>query len=169
MSDIILFIVLSLATGGCGTQMTFLPAPGPSGLPGADAKPCSVAQSATGAVITCPDGTSTAISNGQSITGAQGVQGSQGIQGVTGNTGPQGVPGTDAPSVTVVQLCASWGQTSYPSNFPEQALCIGNNLLGVYWNGTQAFLALLPPGDYTSTSPQGCNLTILPNCQIQED
>ena len=49
---------------------------------------CSVQQTNTGAVITCPDGTTATLSNG-----AQGSQGSTGDLGATGPTGPQGPQG----------------------------------------------------------------------------
>jgi Collagen triple helix repeat (20 copies) len=107
-------------------------------------------------------------------TGAQGLQGATGATGANGQTGPAGSVGPAGPSgtpgtsITVVQLCPSYGPTQYPDNFPEQALCISGNLYGVYWSGTQAFLAEIVPGTYASTSPDGCTLTVNANCEVTE-
>ena len=87
------FIVLTFITlatvallSGCGTEMAttqFHAAPA-----------CTTVMTPIGATITCPDGTTTSISNGQ--TGATGAQGDNGGQGNTGRQGPQGTPGTNA-------------------------------------------------------------------------
>lgn len=133
------------------------------------AQPCTVSQTSQGASITCPDGSNGVISNGaDGVRGEVGEIGTIGTTGLPGAIGPQGLPGTngvDATPVTVVQLCHGI-PIIYPSSFPEQALCINNTLYAVYWNGSQAFFSALPPGNYASTSPQGCNLTVLPNCVI---
>ena len=106
------------------------------------------------------------IACGRPKDGGPGPKGNTGSTGSTGAQGPQGTPGT---SITVEQLCPSYGPTSYPDVWPEQAFCVGGTLYGVYWTGSQAFLAALPPGVYESTSPQGCTLTVGLNCQITQD
>lgn len=177
-------MVLSLALLGssCGKASYF---PGPQGLAGVPGKPCTVMTTETGALITCPDGSTESISNGATgVAGAQGIQGQTGAVGATGATGEQGATGAtgaqgaqgeagqdgrDASPVTVVQLCESHGRTVYPTNFPEQALCISDKLYGVYWTGHQAFLAEIVPGTYRSTSPQGCTLTVGPCCSVTEN
>lgn len=68
--------------------------------------------------------------------------------------------------LSVVQLCPGI-PVQYPTSFPEQALCIDNILYGVMWMGGNAWLSPLPPGDYRSTSPQGCSLVVLEGCKIQ--
>ena len=94
-------------------------------------------------------------------TGATGATGAQGPQGNTGATGPAGANGT---AITVVQLCP--GTPVYPSAFIETALCINNQLYGVY-SANDGFLTLLPPGAYTSDGiGASCNLTIQPNCVV---
>lgn len=180
---VIVSLILVYYAAGCGKAFQ-----GPAGTPGVDAKPCTVSAIANGAQITCPDGTTQTITNG--------VQGEQGIVGETGPAGVSAAPctaaqtdvgatitcpgsptvtvangsdGTNATSVTVVQLCPSYGPTQYPDSFPEQALCVSNNLYGVYWSGTQAFLAEIVPGAYASTSPDGCTLTVSENCQVTQD
>jgi len=87
--------------------------------------------------------------------------GPPGPKGPTGAAGQAGV----APSMVPIQLCPQQ-VIQYPSSFPESALCIEGKLYGVMWNGTSAWLAELPPGNYASTSPSGCNLHIGANCQV---
>ena len=110
-----------------------------------------------GSLITCPDGSQNLVPDG--VNGTNGTNGTNGAAGTNGTNGTQ---------ITIVQLCPNLPATSYPSNFPEQAFCISSNLYGVYWTGSEAFLAELPPGDYSSTSPQGCNLQILANCVTEQ-
>lgn len=108
--------------------------------------------------------------NGQTgSTGATGATGSTGQTGNTGQTGSVGPQGASATPITVVQVCPNLGVTTYASNFPEQALCLGGSLYGVYWTGSQAFLADIVPGAYSSTSPQGCNFTVSANCVVTEN
>lgn len=99
------------------------PIPGPAGdpgSPGTDGSSCSVSQTASGATITCEDGTSAVVANGSdgapgadglSIIGPMGPAGAdstvpgpagpQGERGLTGATGPAGadstVPGPTGP------------------------------------------------------------------------
>lgn len=116
---------------------------GEMGVSGQDARPCTVLPTADGAQIVCPDGSVQAIHSGQD--------------------GAAGTPGT---LTSTVQFCPSYGPTTYPNNFPEYGLCIANQLYAVYWTGSQAFLALVPPGRYSSTSTQACSFQVLPNCQV---
>ena len=89
----------------------------------------------------------------------------QGPKGDPGQsvTGPAGADGTQ---ITIVQFCPGVIPT-YPSNFPEIGECINGQLYGVY-SANGGFLALLPPGAYSSNGINAsCNFTILPNCVIQ--
>lgn len=54
---------------------------------------CNVTQSTSGAVVTCPDGSSVSLANG--VDGVQGQTGSQGITGQTGSNGTNGTNGTN--------------------------------------------------------------------------
>lgn len=138
MRNYMIILGLSLLASACGKQDAYITA---------DPQPnCSVKQVTGGAEVTCPDGSSTTISNG--TTGGQGIQ---------------GLPGTNATSVTVVQLCP--GTTTY-GHFIETALCVDNSLFAVFWNG-QAFMTLIPPGAYYSTSNYvACNFTVGANCTV---
>lgn len=97
--------------------------------------------------------------------GKQGSRGQQGAVGPQGNIGTEGPTGANGSTIMSVQLCGSC-QAVYPSDFPETAFCIDGNLYGVYsTNG--GFLALLPPGQYSSDGVGcSCVFSILENCQI---
>lgn len=113
-------------------------------------------------LIACAGKNGSNGSNGlQGLPGTSGLTGPSGSQGNTGLTGPRGADGQIA---TVVQLCP--GVTTYPGVFVEVALCINNQLYGVY-SANNGFLTLLVPGSYTSNAiGSACNLTILDNCIV---
>ena len=71
----------------------------------------------------------------------------------------------NAPNISVVQFCS--GTTTYPTSFPEQGLCINNDLYAVYWDGHNAWLTEVAPGHYSSTSSNvPCTFDVLNNCTI---
>lgn len=73
--------------------------------------------------------------------------------------------GVDAAQVSMVQLCA--GSTTYPTSFPEFGTCVNDQLYGVYWDGHNAWQALIAPGTWNSTSSSvPCSFTVGPNCQV---
>jgi hypothetical protein len=135
-----LLIVLLLIVG-CGPQ--YIIEKGPQG-----------AQGPTGAT------------GAQGPTGATGAQGPTGATGAQGPAGPQGIPGLNAAPTTTVQFCPGYTPT-YPTTFPESGLCVGGNIYAVYWDGTNAWLALIPPGHYASTSTTApCDFTVVAGCVI---
>lgn len=97
-------------------------------------------------------------------------RGPTGYNGKDGKDGADGRDGTDATPVTVVQLCPNRPAPSYGA-FPEQALCIGGKLYGIYNTQDHGldYLAELPPGNYASIAPLGCNLTIGANCAVTQN
>lgn len=98
--------------------------------------------------------------DGASVVGPTGPVGPAGSTGAIGQTG---VPGT---AVTPVELCPASFVPSYPSTFPEYALCIGNSLYGVY-SANGGFLALLPPGTYSSVGINAtCTVVVGANCHV---
>lgn len=135
----VLLVIIMFFMTSCG------PAPqGPQGFPGSDGE-----------------------QGPKGDTGATGTQGPTGDQGIQGPGGPQGVPGTPGTVVTPIQLCAGVTPT-YPSVFPEYALCLQGQLYGVY-SANGGFLAVLPPGVYGSNGINAsCNFTIGPNCSISQ-
>lgn len=97
--------------------------------------------------------------------GKDGQDGMSGRDGIDGQTGAQGPAGVDGQTATVVQLCP--GTTSYPGIFIEVALCINNELYGVY-SANGGFLTKLTQGNYYSNGiGSACNFTVLSNCQIE--
>lgn len=160
-------LILTYYAAGCG-KLT-----GPIGTTGKAATPCQTNAITGGVEVTCPGQAPLTVYNG--ADGPQGLPGTPGDPGATGATGSQGAPGTngqdgtDATPITVVELCPSYGATSYPNSFPELAVCLDNNLYGVYWSGTEAFLAEIVPGTYASTSPDACTLTVAANCVVSQD
>ena len=110
------------------------------------AQSCTVASTSTGAVITCPDGTSSLVLNG-----APGANGQNGANGTV---------------ITPIQFCAGI-VPSYPSTFPEVGFCINNNIYAVY-SANDGFMSLVTPGTYSSDGINAsCTFTVLPNCKIQ--
>jgi hypothetical protein len=128
----------------------------------------------------CPNGGSvitiganqTIVCNGSN--GAQGPQGAVGEQGPVGSQGPTGAPGLDGLNgnngspgtvVTPIQFCPNV-TAGYPNNFPEYGLCVNNQMYGVYsTNG--GFLALLPPGEYSSDGVNAdCTFEIEVDCVV---
>jgi hypothetical protein len=132
---------------------------GPQGIQG-PAGITPVVTTAPASYLNCPfGGTDVTIGNSVTII-CNGATGSQGPQG------PSGSPGTNGTVVNIIQLCPGFTPT-YPSSFPEVALCIDNQLYGVY-SANDGFLSLLTPGTYTSDGINAsCTLTILPNCVVQ--
>ena len=81
-----------------------------------------------------------------------------------GINGADGSPGT---VITVVQLCPANYVATYPTIFPESALCIGNKLYGVY-SANGGFLAELPSGVYSSNGINAsCTFTIGNDCAVK--
>lgn len=99
--------------------------------------------------------------------GSHGSTGQPGKDGtsIVGPEGPAGVPGVNATGVVPVQLCPGFVPT-YPSVFPESALCIGQRLYGVY-SSLGGFLSLLTPGRYHSEGIGAtCDFTVADNCVV---
>lgn len=106
---------------------------------------------------------SNVVCNGS--VGPQGVAGPTGLTGSVGATGSQGAPGINA-NLSVVQFCPSSFVPSYPSTFPEIGLCLNNVLYGVY-SANDGFLAMLPPGEYSSDGINAsCTFTIGADCKV---
>jgi hypothetical protein len=62
---------------------------------------CTVTQTNLGSIITCPDGSSTTVLNGNTgSTGSTGQDGSNGTNGTNGSNGTNGIDGTNGTSVT---------------------------------------------------------------------
>lgn len=150
-------VILAIMTG-CADHGYPVATQGVAGKDGANGQQGAKGDSgATGA---------TGLSGPSGAVGAQGAvgqQGPQGSQGVQGQAGAQGASGT---SVTPVQLCDDGFVATYPSVFPESALCIGERLYGVY-SANGGFLAYLPPGTYVSNGINAsCKFIIENGCKV---
>lgn len=98
--------------------------------------------------------------------GAPGDPGPQGNQGLAGPVGPTGTAGQDGTSITTVQLCSGY-TSSYPSTFPEVALCIDGKLYAEYYSPPSSGLTYLPDGSYSSTQTSApCNF-VVSGCTVQ--
>lgn len=150
------YVILAFFIASCG-NMT-IPSPGS----------CSVVKASGVATISCTDGTTATVSDGQ--VGAQGSAGLNGTsivgpQGPIGLTGAVGMPGNSGSIITSVQFCPN--PTVYPTTFSEVALCIDDNLYAVY-SQNSGFLVYLPPGAYTSNGiNSSCNFTVASHCVVQ--
>lgn len=98
-------------------------------------------------------------------TGLQGTSGAVGETGATGSTGAQGPTGTPGTIITPIQLCTACTPV-YPNVFPESAVCIDNQLYGVY-SANGGFLSLITPGAYSSDGINcSCTFTVSAGCII---
>lgn len=148
---------------------------GTNGVNGADGISCSIAQTSTGADVTCGSNT-VSIANGTNglngndgNNGIDGTNGTNGIDGTNGTNGVDGTNGTDGTIVTPIQFCSQYGATVYPSNFPEYGICINGNIYAVYWDqaNMNAWFAEIVPGLYMSTATGlMCDFVVAPNCVI---
>lgn len=117
-------LVVALVVVGCSS-----PDDGKNGKNGVS---CSVEQAVNGAVISCTDGTSTAITNGQ--------DGSDGIDAVAELIDPCG---------------------DNPGHFDEVVLRLGTGELLVYFeSGSNRFLSLIGNGSYSTTDSQHCHFSV---------
>jgi hypothetical protein len=147
-----------LILGSLEACMRLKQAPGANGVNGhtpvVTTSPATYDECPNGGVEVTVDGTNTT----DICNGAQGNVGPQGPVGAPGS------PGLNAQPVTLIQLCP--GIPTYPSTFIEFGICLQGELYGVY-SQNDGFLALLPPGSYTSDGINStCNLTVLPNCEV---
>lgn len=173
----------------CGDGTASSPVPGPPGPPGPQGPsgvdgfgvvfqslPDTTNQCATGGYIillaqdTKRDGKWYPSNKNQSsfavCNGANGSNGTNGAQGAQGPQGEPGAAGQNTTPITAVQFCPGY-TTNYPSTFPEFGLCLNSQIYAVYWDGHNAWLALVAPGYWASTSTSApCNFHVLANCQV---
>ena len=109
-----------------------------------------------------------AVGCAKPIAGAPGSKGDKGDVGNTGSKGDQGnagPAGADGTSIVAIPFCPGYAPV-YPSVFPEVGLCINDSLFAVY-SANGGFLALIPPGRYSSAGiGSACDFTVGPHCTI---
>jgi hypothetical protein len=122
-------------------------APGRDGAAGSDGSSCTVTQGTGEATISCTDGTSAVVHDGQD--GADG----------------QDAPPTDYTVVGTIDPCGD-----HPSVVDEVLLRLQNGQLLVLFadnsNGKNPRLAILPPGSYATSDGSNCKFTVTPTGTI---
>lgn len=191
----VMMILMFLVLSSC-TQMVHefaIPSPdmvgpqGPVGASGVDGKSCSVAQTETGALLTCTDGTSAVITNGldgadgvvgemgpMGPAGPMGAQGPQGVIGPQGETGEQGIQGIQglpgAPGAnSIIEVINPCGQQS---NYDEVFFRFSNNLVyAVYADilANSIHLVQMVAGNWVTTDGTGCYFTFTSDGQITNE
>jgi|ERR1035437_1580126 hypothetical protein len=168
MNKVILLVCLMLVGCGDGFRVFKLPADGTNGH-------SAIFSTLPATTSSCPTG-GFVLSAGLDLNDNKTLEPTEvtssstvcnGLIGATGAIGAAGTPGAAGTVITPIQLCPSNFVPTYPSVFVESALCIGNHLYGVY-SDHGGFLALLPPGNYSSNGINAsCSFTITENCGIQ--
>lgn len=142
-------------------------------------KSCTVERiSASESRVTCPDGTSAVISDGQDgadgsdgkdgLNGRDGADGRDGNDGVNGRDGHDGADGRDGhntedsedSTVAMIPLCSSRGNTTY-------GMCVNGKLYGNVWDGHSSLLVQLVPKTYNESSTGlGCTFKVSAGCAV---
>lgn len=79
-------------------------------------------------------------------------------------------PSPIPPDVLITVKFCSDQIVSYPTSFPEYGFCYQSQLFAVFWDGTNAWMSEVPPGNYISTATGlQCNFTVSNNCMVQEN
>lgn len=152
---LLMSVLMILSLIGCGRESSSQYYASPA---------CTVSSISGGALVKCPDGSTSVVLDGEA--GSIGSVGSVGPMGPQGQQGISGIPGSPGSVITSVQLCPSSYIPSYPSTFPEVALCIDNTLYAVY-SSLGGYLFELIPGIYSSNGVGvSCTVTVGNNCQV---
>lgn len=150
-SKLVPVAVLTLSLFSCMHQVDYnrpgiVGPKGETGAPGQDGRDgqsCTVTQVANGALISCPDGSRTAILNG-----APGADG-------------QPAPATAYTVTELIDPCGPQGA------YDEVLLKLANGqILAHFASGAKQFLTIVPPGNYTVTDGTGCKFTVTPTGEV---
>lgn len=128
----LIILLLSLLLISCADN-------GKNGKNGKNGASCSVESTVSGAIITCADGTTAIILNGE-----------------------------DAPPTpySVVELINPCGDSS---GFDEILFRTHNNeLIAHFSSGGLQFLTILTPGNYVTTDSGTCNFTVHPDLKVTD-
>lgn len=145
MQKLLPIITLALAACG-GADPTFI----------ASVPTCTVTDTASGATLTCPDGSTVVINDGQTgQPGEAGQDGAQGPQGPEGPQGSQGAPGADSHVVGHIDPCGD-------GPGPDEILLILDDGRFAAWY-LNLGLVILGDGSWVTTDSQACHFTISDN------
>lgn len=139
---------------------TGCPAPSPNA---SESTSCTVESVSNGAIITCPNGTSSVILNG--------TPGNPGVDGQPGKNGIDGLPGKDSPvsSPTAIPVSATYTFTETvdpcgaQGSFDEVLFKTEAGPFVAFYSGSGGFLTVLHDGDYVTSDGTHCYFTILNN------
>lgn len=153
-----LMILCFLALTACGQTTTLSVSPlqpgpkgdkgdkGDQGIPGLNGTSCAVTSVATGAIISCTDGTAAYIADG-----------AKGDQGIKGDTGQDGAAAPVSPYTIMEAIDPCGKQTAYD----EVLLKLNNGtILAHYSDGAKQFLTVVGAGNYVTTDGTSCYFTI---------
>lgn len=153
-------------------------------------KSCTTSQTSTGAIISCEDGSVSAISNGKAgangVNGTSGVDGSNGVDGtngkdgtdgsnglngtngtngIDGKDGAPGMPGKDGSTIEPLIPCPDKS-----GSYPEVLLCIDNSLYAVFFGENKekkdVRYSKIPSGSYQTTDGRECKFKVTTGCEL---
>jgi hypothetical protein len=133
------------ATGSPGVQ-------GPQGQPGTNGNngsSCSVEDMIGGAIISCTDGTSAILLDGQ--------DGASGRDGLDGKDGKDGMDASLLPFSIVGFVDPCGPQSTYDEILIQLT---NGQIVAHFSSGTRQFLASIGPGNYITTDGTGCRFTV---------
>lgn len=152
MRNLLALLVIGIGLMSCAPQVNYnrpVPSPGPkgdrgdigergpAGPGGVDGSSCSIVQLVNGVRISCTDGTEAVVLNGSD-----------------GQDGADAQP-TMYSVVEVINPCGP------QATFDEVILKLANGqIMAHFASGSKQFLALIGPGDYTTTDSTHCHFTI---------
>jgi hypothetical protein len=110
---------------------------------------CTVSQIGSGAIVSCPDGSTSVISGGSN--GVDGINGSNGQDGEDGQDGQNGTPGRDA-ILTVTDPCGDG------PGVDEVILKLADGSYIAWYYGVGMFV--LTSGNWTTTDMQHCTFNL---------
>lgn len=157
MRNLLALTIIGVGLMSCSPQVNYesirpVPSPGPkgdtgergpAGPGGIDGSSCSIVQLVNGVRISCTDGTEAVVLNG-----------TNGIDGAAGQNGADAPP-TMYSVVEVIDVCGK------QAAFDEVLLKLANGqIMAHFASGSQQFLALIGPGNYTTTDNTSCKFTV---------
>ncbi len=122
-------------------------------------KNCTVVKIENQTTVTCPDGSSAVINDGEhGEAGAAGIPGAAGSNGAAGARGAVGEAGREGAIITTIYLC--------PTKSVEKIFCVDGLLYAKYASGHKS--EYIPPGHYVVGEGETvCRFTVIKGCEFQ--
>ena len=181
MKNLVALVVLSVGLMSCAPQVDYnvpgkVGPQGPRGDSGPAGGNCTVTRNAGEAIITCPDGTTTTISDGTDGTNGQNCTVVSMANGATIScpdgtstvilNGTNGVDGLPAPATaySVTEVIDPCGPQAA---FDEVLLKLANGqIMAHFASGANQFLSLIGPGSYVTTDNSACHFQVTPSMEV---